>query len=83
MVKETIIGIQEAYDKAKERITNPNLFYLKELRERRRANDMCENCGKNKITKSQKARGLVNCNKCRGYKNEKARDRRNVCSEGR
>ncbi len=83
MAKETFIGLEEAYDREKERVANPDLFYLKELREKRKANGMCESCGKKRITKNQKKRGLVNCWKCREDKNEKARNRRSLCKEGR
>ncbi len=79
MVKETFVGLKEAYERKKERVYNPDLFYTKELREKRKANGMCGSCGKKKITKSQKKRGLVNCLNCREGKNEKARNKRSLC----
>ncbi len=82
MTKETFIGLQEAYERKKERIDNPDVYYVKELRAKRKAEGMCESCGRKRITKSQKKRGLVNCFKCRENKNEKARDKRNIHSKG-
>ena len=78
MSKETIVDLKEAYERKRERVYNPDLFYLKQLRAKRKDNGVCESCGKKKITKSQKKRGLVNCFKCRGDKNEKARNKRNI-----
>ena len=78
MVKETFIGLKEAYKKKRERIYNPDLFYLKRLRTKRKAEGMCESCGRKRITQIQKKRGLVNCFKCREDKNEKARNKRNI-----
>ena len=78
MVKETFVNLEEAYKNKKERIDNPDAYYVKELRAKRKAEGMCESCGRKRITKSQKARGLVNCFKCRKDKNEKARNKRNI-----
>ena len=75
MSKETFVGLEEAYKEKVERIHHPNLFYQKELRAKRKANGMCETCGKKRITKSQKKKDLVNCYKCRVKSNEKAKHR--------
>ena len=74
MIKETFVGLEEAYKKAKERVDNPNLFYQNELRKERNAKGLCESCGKKKITKSQKKRGLVNCNFGRSKKRNNERN---------
>ena len=73
MSKETFVGLEKAYKEKVERVYHPDLFYVKQLRAKRKAEGMCEGCGRKRTTKSQKARGLVNCTKCRENKNEKAR----------
>ena len=64
-MKETFIGLEEAYIKKKYNTEHPELFYQTELRKERRAKGICVECGDKELTKSQKRRGLKRCLKCR------------------
>ncbi len=65
MSKETFVGLEAAYKQKVEKVHHPQRYYEAQLRKERKAKGLCVECGRSKITKSQKKRGLSRCPKCR------------------
>ncbi|KKM92292.1 hypothetical protein LCGC14_1220000 [marine sediment metagenome] len=64
-MKTTTVDLQQAYKDKVERIHHPNRYRMQQLYKKRKENGFCIMCGRKKMTKSQKARGLVTCAPCR------------------
>ena len=69
MTKETFVGLEKAYKEKVEKVYHPQRYYEAKLRKERKAIGLCVECGKKKITKSQKKRGLTRCYPCRKKRN--------------
>ena len=64
-MKTTIVDLQQAYEDKYERSHNPCRYHMRQLYKERKAKGFCIVCGRKKMSKSQRERGLVTCVRCR------------------
>ncbi len=69
--KETIVDLQQAYEEAKLRVHDPEMYWRIQKYKERLAKGLCTVCGHKKLTKYQKKHKIISCVKCKEKRNQR------------